>query len=205
MEGQVRPASAAGGLAEQSQDGKEARKQLALSIAVFTSTSLLVQYVVQTVLDHGDEPALLVLELSTWLCFLFYLWVVYITRVLLVARDRLGVRALLGVLAWIMGSVAASLVAYTAISAVAAMLLMYPVTLCVTGLLACCLRDYLRTENSTETISTSASRQLEKPATTAPDESQNALIQKKSSAKEAKLAHEHSARDLEAGLLISEA
>ncbi|CAO2147877.1 unnamed protein product, partial [Urochloa humidicola] len=40
----------------------------------------------------GDEPALLVLELSTWLCFLFYLWVVYITRVLLVARDHLGVR-----------------------------------------------------------------------------------------------------------------
>ncbi|CAO2147882.1 unnamed protein product [Urochloa humidicola] len=185
MEGQVRPASAAGGLAEQSQDGKEARKQLALSFAVFMSTSLFAHYVVQTVLDHGDQPALLVLKLSTWICFFFYLWVVYI------ARDRLGVRVLLGVLAWIMGSVAASLVAYTAISAVAAMLLMYPVTLCVTGLLACCLRDYLRTENSTETISTSASRQLEKPSTTAPDESQNALIQKKSSAKEAKLAHEH--------------
>ncbi|CAN6374324.1 unnamed protein product [Urochloa humidicola] len=185
MEGQVRPASAAGGLAEQSQDGKEARKQLALSIAVFMSTWLFAHYVVQTVLDHGDQPALLVLKLSTWICFFFYLWVVYISR------DRLGVRVLLGVLAWIMGSVAASLVAYTAISAVAAMLLMYPVTLCVTGLLACCLRDYLRTENSTETISTSASRQLEKPSTTAPDESQNALIQKKSSAKEAKLAHEH--------------
>jgi hypothetical protein len=80
---------------------------------------------------------------------LFYLWVVFITQVL--TRDChsarcLSVRVLLYVLAWIISAVAVSgALADTAIGIVTAMLVMYIVTLCIAGLFAWCLGEYLQT------------------------------------------------------------
>jgi len=159
LEGSVRPASASGdglsgqevaaaGLVEQKLS-QEARKEFAVTGASIFGTMMLLDDMPQALVDRADQPALLMLELSARLCLLFYLWVVFITRVL--TRDRhgarrLSVRVLLCVLAWIISAVAVSgALADMAIGIVTAMLVMYIVTLCVAGLFAWCLGEYLRT------------------------------------------------------------
>ena len=101
LEGPVRPASASGdglsgqvaaaGLVEQKLS-QEARKEFAVTVASIFGTMMLLDDMPQALVDRADQPALLMLELSARLCLLFYLWVVFITRVL--TRDRHGARRL---------------------------------------------------------------------------------------------------------------
>ncbi|KAL6658167.1 hypothetical protein ACP70R_003753 [Stipagrostis hirtigluma subsp. patula] len=104
-------------------------------IVVVLATLLFLVLLLWTLGGYGD-PARLVLEVSCELCAFLYLWSYFIKRELSMeyrGGHRIGGRALLRLLRWIVFAGVVAIVASVALSTVTAMLIMYIATLCVAG------------------------------------------------------------------------
>jgi hypothetical protein len=102
----------------------------------------------QTLATYGDKPAQLMLELSSVLSVVFYLWSFFVTRVLTKAEEsgcRLDRETLLHVFLCATGAGVPAALGGVMIGVVAAMFVMYITSLFIAGLFGWCLGEYLRT------------------------------------------------------------